>query len=151
MYARRAWAGRYYRCKHSLAGACDSKGIRADAAESNVLMHIETVVGEQLRTWLAERAEEHPVQRDVLANAAERKRARLRTLRRTLERAAEQHRRLLSGDDPALADAALRAVAAIEADVQAAAVAADAQPPAPGGGRRHGAGAPRSAPAAPDS
>ena len=123
MYLRRSGASRNYRCKHAMAGACDARSIRADVVEAHVLMHLQTVVGEQLHGWLAERAAEHHAQRDVVAAAAERERAALRRLQRTLERAVEQHRRLLAGDDAQLADTALRQVAAVEADVRAAELA----------------------------
>jgi site-specific DNA recombinase len=110
----------YYACGSKLkTGLCDALSVRADAAESNVLLHVTTVLGEQLADWLAERAAEHETRRHALENAAERDRAHLRELRRTLDRAVEQHRRLLA-DEPALADSALRQVATIEADVHAA-------------------------------
>jgi len=82
-------------------------------------MHLQTVVGEQLRSWVAEKAAEHHAQRDALAAAADRERASLRTLQRTLEKARGQHLRLLD-DDPQLADTALRRVAALEANVETA-------------------------------
>ena len=119
MYMRRAGTSRHYRCKHAMEGACNAPSVRADVAEAHVLMHLQTVVGEQLHAWLAERAVEHVAQRDALVAAAGRERARLRVLERTLQRATGQHRRLLD-EDPSLADAALRQVATLDADVDAA-------------------------------
>lgn len=70
---------RRYRCSGSMEGraGCTASPVRAEVAESRVLLHLTGVVGEQLAAWLAERAAEHQQQRDALAAVVHRERGRL--------------------------------------------------------------------------
>lgn len=109
---------RYYRCRNTMEGigTCDASAVPAGIVEDRVIEHLERVADEQLRRWLADRAEEHRRQRDRLAGVVDRERAQLRQLDRRRESAAAQYDRLLDADSP-LADRALLKVAEVEEEM----------------------------------
>ena len=111
---------RRYRCSGAMEGrgSCDSQPVPADLAETHVLSHFESIVGDRLGSWLAERAEEHAAELKTQMKSVEGEREYLSKLERQRDRAAQQHRRLLDAEDDDRADAALDQLVAVKSDIK---------------------------------
>jgi hypothetical protein len=112
---------RYYRCRNTSEGIAlckDARPIAADVIEPQVLEHLERVADEQLRRWLADRAEQHRRQRDDRGAVVGRERAALARLEQRERAATDAYFKVLD-TNPDLASTALGALSRVKDDADA--------------------------------
>lgn len=108
--------GRAYICRavRQSEGTCQAPPIPAQLAETQVLEHLDCFI-DNVRDWIAQRADSRSHERDDFARTLEQQRAELRKLTVRAQRAHAQHHKLLDSDDD-LAPHALRVAIEIDGD-----------------------------------
>lgn len=113
---------RVYLCAHKRGGGgmCAAKPVRADLIEGHVLEHFGAFAGIGALAWIEEKEGDFRAEHAARATEVDRRRDAVAKLDRRLVQAHRKVDEALDADDDGLADVALRQVARIERDREAA-------------------------------